>query len=227
MLTAAVATVRPVLSAAGFRKRRHTFNRTVEPGLVQVVSYRLPPRDPPGSTEPPVPVPRGLAFMALGIFVEEAWRLDLGRFGPDGPPLDKSWVNDHDCQLRRPTDGVGDTLAQGRRIDNPGTGHAWVRDLGDVFAWFDRFGSRAAIIDALEAAPVDSYEIAGWESDRMLAVRMRWGAGDRRRAQELFGEWVRRCRSEAASAPWLVGHLEYLSWFAGELGLSVDDDTRL
>ncbi len=43
-----VAEAAPLLKAAGFRKRRHNFNRMTEPGLVQVVNFWMGPFEPPG-----------------------------------------------------------------------------------------------------------------------------------------------------------------------------------
>lgn len=218
-----VARVRPVLEEAGFRKRRHTFNRTVEPGLVQTITYRMGPYDPPGLVE--IPGLRenlyGLFSVHLGIFIEEAWRLDLGRFGPDGPPVVKDWVNDHDCQLRRLVDNpAGEAINHMWPLDDPGVGPAMVDLLvGDVLAWFDRFGSRTAILAELEAAPTSSYEISGEGPDRLLATRMLLGPGEQQRAQELFDDWVADCLTRLASEPHLSGHLDYLTTFAAHVGL--------
>lgn len=218
-----VATVQPVLKAAGFRKRRHTFNRTVEPGLVQVVTYQMGPYDPPGLVE--IPGLRenlyGLFSVHLGVFIEEAWRLDVGRFGSDGPPAAKDWVNDSDCQLRRLVDNLaGEFINFMWPLDDPSVGPAMVELLhSDVFVWLDRFGSRAAILAALESAPIESYEVTGEGPDRLLAMRMQLGAGDRERAQQLFDDWVNYCLARVASDPHVRGHLDYLTDFANRVGL--------
>lgn len=220
-----VAHVQPVLRSAGFRKRAHTFNRTVEPGLVQVIKYQMGSYDPPGLVE--IPGVRenlyGLFSVHLGVFVEEAWRLDVGRFGPGGAPAGKKWVNDYDCQLRRVVDNpAGASMNLMWALDDPGAGPAMVELLhSDAFVWFDRFGSRAAILAALERAPTDSHEVTGGEPARLLATRMRLGAGDRRRAQQLFDDWVSHCAAPARSEPHLRGHLEYLADFAGRVGLTM------
>lgn len=225
-----VAHVQPVLRAAGFRKRRRTFNRTVEPGLVHVVTYRMGPYDPPGLVE--LPGLReslyGLFSVHLGVFVEEAWRLDVGRFGPDGPPAAKEWVNDHDCQLRRPVDDpAGGSIGLMWPLDDPGAGPAMVEVLhGDAFRWFDRFDSRASILAALEDAPTGSHEVTGEGPDRLLATRMRLGAGDRRRAQQLFDDWVAHCRARVHSEPHLQGHLDHLAEYAGRVGLAMSPADR-
>lgn len=50
-MASVVALTVPLLKRAGFRKRRHSFNRTPEAGLVQVVSFQMGPFEPlgPGS----------------------------------------------------------------------------------------------------------------------------------------------------------------------------------
>jgi hypothetical protein len=225
-----VAQVQPVLKEAGFRKRTHTFNRTVEPGLLQVVKYQMGPYDPPGLVE--IPGLRenlyGLFSVHLGIFIEEVWRLDVGRFGPDGPPAVKDWVNDYDCQLRRLIDNLsGESMNYMWPLDDPSVGPAMVDLLhSDAFVWFDRFGSHAAILAELEGAPTESYEVSGEGPDRLLATRMRLGAGDRQRAQEHFDDWVANCRGRVASERHLRGHLEYLADFASRVGLEMPPADR-
>ncbi len=225
-----VAHVQPVLKAAGFRKRTHTFNRTVEPGLVQVVKYQMGPYDPPGLVE--IPGSRenlyGLFSVHLGVFVEEAWRLDVGRFSPDGPPAVKDWVNDYDCQLRRLIDNrAGESMNYMWPLDDPSVGPAMVELMhSDAFLWFNRFGSRATILAALESAPTESYEVTGEKPDRLLATRMRLGAGDRQRAQQLFDDWVGHCQARVHSERLLRGHIDYLADFAGRVGLTMTPADR-
>jgi hypothetical protein len=229
-MKAVVAQVQPVLKAVGFRKRAHTFNRTVEPGLVQVVTYQMGPYDPPGLVE--IPGMRenlyGLFSVHLGVFIDEAWRLDVGRFGPEGPPAVKDWVNDYDCQLRRLIDNpAGESMNHMWPLDDPSVGPAMVELLqSNAFVWFDRFGSRAAILAALEEAPTDSYEVTGEGPDRLLATRMRLGAGDRQLAQQLFDDWVTDCQARVASEGHVRGHLEYLADFASRVGLKMTPDDR-
>lgn len=218
-----VGSVQPALKAAGFRKRFHTFNRTVEPGLVQVVTYQMAPYDPPGLIEVPGLREKlyGLFSVHLGVFIEEAWRLDVGRFGPDGPPAVKDWVNDYDCQLRRLVDNqAGESTNSMWPLDDPSVGPAMVELLhGDALIWLDRFSSRAAILAALGSAPTESYEVTGEGPDRLLATRMRLGAGDQEQAQQLFDDWVDHCLARVASEPHLLRHLDHLRDFANQVGL--------
>jgi hypothetical protein len=224
-MKAVVEDVRPVLRAAGFRKRAHTFNRTVEPGLVHVVTFRMGPFDPPGLVE--IPGVRenlyGLFSVHLGVFIEEAWRLEGFGSRPGSPPTGKSWVNDYDCQVRRLVDNLaGETMNYMWPLDDPSVGHAMVELLElDAFAWFDRFDSRAAIVTALESAPRESYGITGQGPDRLLAVKLRLGAGDRRRAQEHFDDWVTHCRGRLDAEPHVRGHLDFLADFADRVGLTM------
>ena len=221
-----VARIEPVLKAAGFGKRAHTFNWTVEPGAVQVVALRmgrpLPPRtvELPGLRESL----HGLFAIELGVFIEEAWRLEDVRFGPDGPPTVKSWINDHDCQLRRSVDNpAGQSTHLLWPLRNPDVGAAVVDVLHtDALPWLDRFSSRTAILAALEGAPVDSFGISGEGPDRLLATRMRLGAGDRERAQEHLRAWLHHCSQQAAADPSLSHHLAYLVEFVDRVGLDAD-----
>lgn len=97
-----VAQTVPLLKASGFRKRRHTFNRTPEPGLVQVVNFQMGPFEPPGpgsETNIAAREKLGLAgdlygtfTINLGVYVDEMVMEDWER--RDG------WVNEYDCQLR-------------------------------------------------------------------------------------------------------------------------------
>lgn len=66
-----VAVVAPDLKAAGFRKRRHSFNRTTAPGVVQVVDFQMAAyRVPPGSPVPPGLVD-GSFTVNLGVYLQD------------------------------------------------------------------------------------------------------------------------------------------------------------
>ena len=111
-MAAFVRTIHPDLKRAGFRKRRHTFNRSVEDGVVQVVNFQMGPKLPPGTE----PIPRlrpdlhGLFTVNLGVAVHEAWQLERQRlegWGPDdsllppqAPGSFPAFLNDYDCQIR-------------------------------------------------------------------------------------------------------------------------------
>ena len=73
---AVVVAVGPEIRAAGFRKFRHTFNRSPETGLVHVVNFQMGPYEPPGTIS--VPGLRedmyGMFAINFGIFLEEIGR---------------------------------------------------------------------------------------------------------------------------------------------------------
>lgn len=224
-MRAIVEQVRPLLQSSGFRKRKHTFNRTVEAGLVHVVNIMMGTFDPPGTVEIPGMRPNvyGLFAVSFGVFVEEAWRLETGRFGPDGPPAEKRWVTGPDCQVRhRVSNPAADRTSSGWwPLDDPDVGAVLAERLRhDVLARFDLLASRSAILSALESAPVGSRDVSGIGGpDRLLAVRMRLGAGDREGAQRNLDAWVAHCRADAA--PHVRGHLEFLARFTAEVGLTM------
>ena len=81
-----VLSAAPTLTEAGFTKRRNTFNRTTEPGVVQVLSFTLE-KAAGGRAGAPG---GGRRFnVNLGVHLQDS---------EAGPP---AWVNDSDCQVRR------------------------------------------------------------------------------------------------------------------------------
>lgn len=88
-----VAANAALLNGAGFKKRRHAFNRTTRDGLVHVVHFWMAPKEPPAWTEVP-----GLRERLYGKF-----RLDFGVYVPEmrrmGAPV-SDWINEYNCQLR-------------------------------------------------------------------------------------------------------------------------------
>jgi hypothetical protein len=89
-----VRSLAPTFKQAGFRKRRHSFNRAAEDGIVHVVSFQMGPYDPPGTTEIP-----GLRENLYGLFT-----VNLGVFVPemqDEPERRRAWINEYDCHLRK------------------------------------------------------------------------------------------------------------------------------
>ncbi|MBC3761829.1 DUF4304 domain-containing protein [Quadrisphaera oryzae] len=226
-----VAHVHPVLTAAGFRKRRHTFNRTVERGLVHVIKYQLGPADPPGVEEVPgVHMNlRGLFDVSLGVYIAESWQLQHGRRSDHDPTAVtgqavKEWVNDYDCDIREGLVSDDPALNWMFPLHDPQSmAELQVQLLhSDALPWLQRFSTRQSILEQLEAAPVDSRDIcgdAGAGPDRLLAVRMHLGAGNRQSAQQHFEAWVAHCRAELAPGAEDDGHLEFLAEFADSTGL--------
>ena len=95
---AIVQAIQPRLKEAGFRKRRHTFNRSTESGVVQVINFQMGQKIPPGAE--PIPPIRldlhGLFTVNFGVAVEEAWLLNRRQREAAFP----EFVNDYDCEIR-------------------------------------------------------------------------------------------------------------------------------
>lgn len=95
-----------ILRDAGFKRRRHCFNRQTEAGLTHVVKFWQHPKEPPAWTEVP-----GLRERRYGTF-----RLDFGVYVPEmtrsGSPRGK-WIYEHTCDLHR-------TIGQLLRADQGG-----------------------------------------------------------------------------------------------------------
>lgn len=151
-----VAQAAPLLKAAGFRKRRYVFNRTTEPGLVQVVKFWMGPFQPPGLGSE---LHRAaLESMGQRGDVYGTFRIDFGVYVPEMILFEHercgSWVNEYNCQIRV---GVGQLLPGGRKI-------WWSLDRADVAAdlaldslrevglpWLDQLKTRDGILSAYAA----------------------------------------------------------------------------
>jgi len=92
-----VRRIHPELEDAGFRKRRHAFNRSAADGVVQVVSFQMGPKMPPGAGPilPWRPDLYGRFTVNLGVALREAWEQLEGR-GHTFPAFN----HDYDCQIR-------------------------------------------------------------------------------------------------------------------------------
>ncbi len=91
-----VKTMHPLLKEAGFRKRRSTFNRETEPGLIQVFDFQMGPYEPGPQYEfPPIKVNLyGKFNVNLGVFISEVHE----RLRGEPPP---SFVPEYECELRK------------------------------------------------------------------------------------------------------------------------------
>jgi len=167
----------PLFKDAGFRKRRHGFNREVQAGMVHVVSFQMGPYEPPGADEiPPFRINLyGKFAVNLGVYVPEMvfenWQVPKG------------WVNETQCQLRK---RLGELVTAGASdlwwsLDEPSAASSDVADALSVHGlpWLERFLSRADLLRefrsegrfALGMAPRGPLEIA-WllaDSDRATA----------------------------------------------------------
>ena len=145
-MSAIVAEHGPLLKGLGFRKRRHSFNRLRQDGIVHVVYFWMAPKEPPAWTEVP-----GLRERRYGSF-----RLDFGVYVPEmtrshTPRSD--WVNEYDCHLRRTIGHLlpGEPSNVWWLLDDPGASDAAGRALTEFgLPWLDNFASRASVLDAFE-----------------------------------------------------------------------------
>lgn len=90
-----VAAVAPGLRNAGFRRRRHAFNRPVQPGLVHVIDFQMGSFGPPGSAEilPWRPDLYGRYTINLGVYVDEVAHAL-------GPGRREGFVPEYACEIR-------------------------------------------------------------------------------------------------------------------------------
>jgi len=218
-----VAQAAPLLKAAGFRKRRHNFIRTTEPGLVQVVNFWLGPFDPPG----PGSEKHRVAREALGLRGDYygTFTIRLGVYVPEMVLPDEykpsSWVNEYDCQLRK---AFGELLPDSKDV-------WWPLGRSDVAAdvaldalqeaglpWLDRLTSRDAILAAYE----DVGRIGLGQTPRG-PVEIAWllRNRDRGRAEAVLRAYLQELE------PHESGHREYLERWLRKGGFShlLDEET--
>jgi hypothetical protein len=174
-MAAVVTGVAPLLKAAGFRKKRHTFNRSVEPGMVHVVNFQMGSYEPPGTTDvAPFRVSTyGKFTVNLGVYVSEMVIEESLR--------PKNWVHEYDCQLRM---RLGQLFGEDVwwPLDDPTEATSLVQTgVGTAgLPWLDRFSSRAELVEtfwrdgreALGMTPRGPVEVA-WllaETDREVAT---------------------------------------------------------
>lgn len=94
-MAAVVSSIAPIMKAAGYRKRRHTFNKPVgDDGFVQVLTFQMGAFDPPGTVEIPGLRPNlyGRFTVNLGVFVPAIQR---------GGLIEREWYSECHCQLRK------------------------------------------------------------------------------------------------------------------------------
>src|SRR4051812_20387503 len=140
-----------LLKPQGFRRRGRTYNRTREPGVIQVVNLqagRYPIGDQPDI--PPLRVSHFGGFTVnLGVHVAEVYEAKLGR--PASP-----FVQEYECAIRA---RLGEFLDPPEdrwwRLEAPEAAAEEVVDLVARFGepFLARFGSRRAIIDEWLGAP--------------------------------------------------------------------------
>lgn len=194
-MAAIVAAHAPTLKAAGFKKRRHSFNRLMDDGIVHVINFWQAPKEPPAWTEVP-----GLRERLYGSF-----RLDFGVYVPAmtrsaGPR--SSWVNEFNCHLRRTIGQLMNAQADLWWDLQAPEASAWVRDalLLHGLPWLARFPDATSVLSAFEAAgPLALGMSPAGYLDIADVYRARGQLEAERRTLERY-----------VSTPHLVGHAEYL-----------------
>ena len=152
-MTALIVAVQPDLKELHFRKRRRSFNRTVEPdGLIPVIRFQRGRFDPPGTVEIPGLRPNLYGRFTINLGV---WLPRVAEPGLD-TPADRAgrFINDYDCHLRV---RIGELLPQQEDtwwpLDTP------VDDLagaitsaiaGYALPWLARFSTRDDTLRQLE-----------------------------------------------------------------------------
>ena len=206
----------PLLHGAGFKKRRHAFNRATSDGLVHVVNFWMAPFEPPAWTEVP-----GLRERLYGNF-----RLDFGVWVPEmnrsGAPR-TSWVNEYDCQLRRTIGRLmtGDDASDlWWPIDAAGAARAMEGLMAHGLPWLEGFPSKATVLERFEAVGA-------------LAIGLSpAGALDIADLYEALGQSsdARRTLEHYVGRPVLGNHAGYLRGYLEERGhadLAMEITTRL
>lgn len=195
----------PVLKEAGFRKRRHCFNRAMPDGIVHVVYFWMAPKEPPAWTEVP-----GLRERLYGSF-----RLDVGIHVPEmnrSHEPRSTWINDYDCQLRRT---IGQLISGNDqndlwwRLDSPASSDA----AGDGLAvhalpWLAQLPTKESILDAYDR--VGSLAIGLSPAGALDIADLSRALGQPARERRVLEGYV--------ASPVLRGHAEYLGKYLLDRG---------
>ena len=201
-----VAARAPSLKKVGFRKRRHTFNRLADDGIVHMVTFWMAPHEPAAWTEIP-----GLRTRRYGSF-----RIDFGIYVPEmnrmGSPRG-AWINTYDCQMRQT---MGQLMGQSSGdlwwpVDDPDSS-AKASTVIETFGlpWLDRFMNDTSIISTFEREgpfPVGLSPAGPLDVADLCAAR-----GDTTRARSILEEYT--------SSPVNMGHIQYLTSFLEARGHS-------
>lgn len=146
-MTQVVAAAAPVMKESGFRRRRHSFNRSVgDDGVVHVLAFQMGSFEPPGTGPVPGLHPNlyGQFTVNLGVHVPAMRRFN---------PRKEGWINEYDCEVR---DRLGIVATGTRDV-------WWPLDQEDVAAeivavirehalpWLDRLRSNRDVLAIFEA----------------------------------------------------------------------------
>jgi hypothetical protein len=197
---AAVASgVHPLLRARGFRKRRNTFNRETEPGVVQVVAFAMGRYELFGEPHDPFAGEYGRFSVSAGVHVEEVAR----RLGGHAP---RDFVAEPYCELRFHSHGSPKAPPNGWYLGDP---HEALVDAATRYV-------EDEVLPLLDALRTRDALVAEWTSDDPLVPhpRGRLAAAmvelERGRVAEA-GELVRRHLERASVNPrhraWVTDHV--------------------
>lgn len=212
-----IQTAHPLLKEAGFRKRRHIFNRETEPGFVQVLGFQMGPHEPGPQFElPPIKVNLyGKFTINLGIYIEEVHTRLLGT-------RVASFIPEYVCEIRcrlpelMPEDEwpVTNKGAGWWSLDEPPERTAIeLRDLVARYAlpFFETLKDRDSVIELWHREPQN--EALPGRAPLSIAVIL-FQRGDREGAERLMRDYVR----EGFSTP---GHGEFVREVAESMGISL------
>lgn len=184
-MTDIVARIHPALKESGFRKRRNAFNRSDEEGVVQVISFQMGAKLPPGASAIPGLRPdlHGQFTVNFGVAIEEAWMASMG--SKDGF---SGFVNDYDCEVRlRLGDILGETTDLWWSLDLPPTAVdsicASITDSG--LGWLADRGTRSGILSIYEREGLGALPMPTPIPIVMLLIHL----GQEPRAVELFNSY--------------------------------------
>jgi hypothetical protein len=214
-----VAAIHPGLKRLGYRKRRHTFNRVIQPdGLIHVINFQMGHFDPSGTAEIPGLRPNlyGRFTINLGVCLP-----GLTEPGSQAPAQHSArFINDYNCHLRA---RIGELLPEAVdtwwRLNAPADQLvAIVRSAitGRALPWLTRFSTWDDTLRQLEAAPADP----NWfmSPPRLTAMRMRLARGEHAAAERDFAEHV----DASVKNPRHPAHLEFLAKIAAQHSFKVE-----
>lgn len=192
-----------LLRDAGFRKRRHSFNRRLDSGLVHVAYFWMAPKEPPAWTEVP-----GLRERRYGGF-----RLDFGVWVPEitrSHTPRSTWINEYDCHLRATIGWLitGEHVDFWWQLDNPDAS-ALAQDALTTHGlpWLDDFPDQAAILTKFLATPTATGLSPAGALDLAQMCHVR---GDHDQARQLLEAY--------AAQPHIRSHISYLQEYLPKIG---------
>ena len=204
---AVVGELHPWLKEHGFRKRRHTFNREPEPGLVQVVNFQMGPYEVGDAVELPGLRENlyGEFAVNLGVFLDEI-HASLEEYSRP------NFVAESHCEIRK---RLGELM--------PAEGDVWwnldhesevlAADVGAALErfgvpWLDRLASRDSILQAWYR---EGNEIGFAPRGQFVAALIHWHRGEEELAKRLLRQYLRE--------ELVPGHADYVNDVVERLGI--------